>query len=180
MDAIGIYVALAVLVVIVPVVWLIVGRQLRAKARAAGTAAGVNLEERVAASKLKGVDRDAAMLGTRLRFPAGSAGHAIVTETLAGVKTATATGEAAWSLSHGIPDMVAAEWRSEPDGGGTFLAVRARQAMGAFVQTRTWTKTLQQIVRAAEARGIAPQVDTVPLVASSETVDGDPVWVAAS
>lgn len=174
------YIAIAILVVIIPVVWLVVGRRVRAKARAAGTAAGMNLEQRVATSTLKGVERDAAVLGTRLRFPSGSAGEAIVAEALAGMKAATRGGDARWSLSHGIPDMVTAEWRAEPDGSGTFLAVRARQAMGSFVQTRTWSKAVEQITRAAAARGVTPQIETAPLVRSDETVDGDPVWVAAS
>jgi hypothetical protein len=180
MDAVWIYVALAILVVIVPVLWLIFGRRLRAKARAAGTSAGFNLEDRVATSTRKGVERDAAVLGTRFRFPAGSDGRAIVTEGLAGVKAATATGATSWSLSHGIPDMISAEWRDEPDGGGTFLAVRARQAMGSFVQKRTWSKALYAITAAAVAHQVTPQIDYVPLVRSDETVEGDPIWIAAA
>lgn len=178
MDAIWLYLLLA-FVVVVPIVWALVGRRVRAKARAAGTAAGLNLEARVAASTAKGLDRDAALLGTRLRFPAGAGGRALVTEALLGVKAATATGDGSWSLSHGIPDMVTAVWRDESDGGGTFLAVRARQSLGSFLQTRTWTKALDAIGTVASARGVTPTVDTVPLVPSAEVVEGDPVWVAA-
>jgi hypothetical protein len=52
--------------------------------------------------------------------------------------------------------------------------------MGEFVQKRTWSKAVEQITRAAAARGVTPQLETVPLVQSDETVDGDPIWIAAS
>ena len=76
--------------------------------------------------------------------------------------------------------MLTAVWRDEPDGTGTFLAVRARQSFGTFLQTRTWTKLLDRIAAATTAQGLTASTETVPLVPSSESVDGDPVWVAAA
>lgn len=174
-----IFVLLAI-VVIVPIVWLFVGRSVKAKAKRLGDAAGLNLEQRVQASNAKGAERDAAILGARLRFPVASAGRAVVDDVMQAAKNATADGDGVWRISHGSPDMITATWRAEPDGSGVLLVARTREALGALIATRTWTKLLEQVGRTAAERGVATVAETVPLVKTGELVEDDAVWVAAS
>jgi len=179
MDAIWIYLLLA-FVVIVPIVWRIVRRRVLSRAAQLGTTAGVNLEERVKSSNLKGAERDAAILGTRIQFPNARDGHAVVADALGSSKSAAAGADSTWSISHGSPDMVIAAWQENADGSGTFLALRAKEALGALIQTRTWSKILDQIQLTATQRGVDSTTTIVPLVKSSEVVDGDAIWILAT
>ncbi len=167
-------------IVIFPIVWFFVKGRVHAKAKQLGDAAGLNLEDKALASLAKGLERDAAIMGARLRFPNAAAGRAVVEDAMLAAKTATAGGDGVWRISHGVPDMVTATWRVEPDGSGVLLAARTREALGGLVTTRTWTKLLEQVGRLAAERGVPVGAETVPVVKTEERIEGDAIWVAGS
>jgi hypothetical protein len=178
MEAIGLYAPLA-FVVIVPIVWAVIGRRVRARAAEAGTRVGVNLEKRLRESSASGLHSDAVAMGARLVFFDAEQGRQTVDSALAGVKVATRVDDKTWHFAHGSPRAVTAAWAVGENGEGVFYAARATETLGSLIATHTWKKALTKIQELATAQGVDVQSAVSALVRTDETDAGDPVWVAA-
>ncbi|MCK2023624.1 hypothetical protein KZC52_11860 [Microbacterium sp. kSW2-24] len=178
MEAIGLY-ALLAFVIVVPIVWAVIGRRVRARAAEAGTTAGVSLEKRVRASSATRLHGDAVAMGARLVFADAPRGRATVDSALAGIKAVTRINGDTWHIAHGSPRAVTAVWAVDEHDRGVFYAARATETLGSLIATHTWKKVLTKIQELAAAQGVEVEASVSALVRTDEKDAGDAVWVAA-
>ena len=178
METIGLY-ALLAFVIVVPIVWAVIGRRVRARAAEAGTGAGVSLEKRVRESSTARLHGDAVAMGARLVFADAQHGRPAVDSALAGIKAVTRVDDHTWHIAHGSPRAVTAVWAVGDSGEGVFYAARATETLGSLIATHTWKKALTKIQELATAQGVEVQATVSALVRTEEKDAGDAVWVAA-